>query len=124
MSKFKTKLITYFEKPGPENTDQAIELAIKRAMEGDIKKIVVASSSGETGFKVIKAFKGENINIIPVVLNAGSKWSGSTEWEDNKKKFEKQGIKYIQGIQTFSGVERAIKKDGILLGLLCFYLML
>jgi len=110
MENSETKQITYFKKPGKENTDKAIQLAVKRAEEGDIKKIVVATSSGETGLKVIKAFKAKNIQVIPVTLNAGSSFSGSNEWEKNKKEFEKLGVKYIQGIQTFSGVERAIRE--------------
>ena len=110
MADFETKQITYFRKPGKKNTDRAIKLAVKRCEEGDIRKVVVASSSGETGLRVIEAFKGKNVQVIPVVLNAGSKYSGLKEWEENKKQFEKLGIKYIQGIQAFSGVERAINE--------------
>ncbi|MFH0836570.1 MAG: pyruvate kinase alpha/beta domain-containing protein [Candidatus Aenigmatarchaeota archaeon] len=108
MTSFETAEITYFKKPGKENTDKAIELAVKRAKKGDIKKIVVATSSGETGLKTIKVFDKSNIEVIPVMLNAGSIYSGSDEWLKNKKEYEKLGIKYVQGIQTFSGVERAI----------------
>ena len=104
------KQIVYFEKPGKENTEETIQLAVKRAKEGDIKKIVVATSSGETGLEVIKAFKGIDVKVIPVTPNAGSSFLGSAEWENNKKEFEKMGIKYIQGTQTFSGIERAIRE--------------
>lgn len=110
MSNFTKKQIIYFEKPGKENAEQALQLAAERVKEGDIKKVVVATSSGETGLKAIKAFKGIDVKVIPVTLNAGSSFSGSAEWENNKKEFEKMGIKYVQGIQTFSGVERAIKE--------------
>jgi hypothetical protein len=47
------------------------------------------------------------------VLNAGSKYSGSEEWTKNRKIFEEKGISFVQGIQTFSGVERAVKEDGV-----------
>ena len=110
MSSFRTKQITYFEKPGRVNTSEAIKLAIERLGEGDIKKIVVATSSGETGLKVIRECKRKNVQVIPVCLNAGSSFSGSVEWKGNRKKFEKLGVKYIQGIQAFSGVERAINE--------------
>lgn len=108
--KFRTKQVVYFEQPGKQNTGKAIKLAVERVKEGDIKEVVVATSSGETGLKVIKAFKGTKVVVIPVTLNAGSSFSGSIEWEKNKKELEKLGIRYIQGIQTFSGVERAIKE--------------
>ena len=108
--KSKIKQVVYFEQSGKGNTEEAIKLAVERAQGGDIKKVVVATSSGETGLKVIKAFKGTKVAVIPVTLNAGSSFSGSTEWEKNKKELEKLGIRYIQGIQTFSGVERAIRE--------------
>lgn len=108
MKNFETKQIVYFNEPGVKNTDMAIKLALKRAEKGKIKKIVIASSSGETGLKALKTFEGKDIQVIPIVLNAGSKYSGSTEWQKNQKELEKQGIKYVQGIQAFSGVERAI----------------
>ncbi|MFH1398837.1 MAG: pyruvate kinase alpha/beta domain-containing protein, partial [Candidatus Woesearchaeota archaeon] len=104
-----TKQTTYFSQPGPENTDMAIKLAVGRAKEGDIKKVVVASSSGDTGIKAINAFKGM-AEVVPVVLSAGSKWSGGKEWQENKAQYEKRGVKYVKGIQAFSGVERAINE--------------
>lgn len=112
MNNFKTKDITYFEKPGKENTDKAIELAIKRLKEGDIKKVVIASSFGETSLKFIEAIKKEkqDVQVIPVLTNAGSKFAGTSEQEDNKRELKKRGIRYIQGIQAFSGIERAINK--------------
>lgn len=110
MADFKTKEITYFLKPGIGNTQKAIDFAVKRAKEGDIDKILVATSSGNTGFVVIEAFKDTKISVIPVILNAGSKYSSEDgEWTKNKSKYEKAGIRYVQGIQTFSGVERAVK---------------
>lgn len=111
MSNSITKQITYFEKPGKENTEKVIELAIERLKEGDIKKVVVATSSGETGLKFIKALEGQkNIQVIPVVVNAGSRFAGASEREDNEKEFKKRGIRYVQSVQAFSGIERAINK--------------
>ena len=43
--------IYYFEKAGYGNTSDVVEIAYKRLQEGDIKSVVVASSSGETGLK-------------------------------------------------------------------------
>lgn len=104
------KEITYFSRPGKENTEKAIELAVRRAKEGDVKKLVVATSSGGTGENVIEAFKGTGVEVIPVVLNAGSKYAGGEEWKKSRENYEKAGIMYVQGIQAFSGVERAINK--------------
>lgn len=102
------KFITYFKKPGKENTQKVIDSVKEEAKSSGIKKIVVASSSGDTALKFINAFKESTVKVIPVVLNAGSKWSGNDEWKVNRKKFIDKNIPFVQSIQAFSGVERAI----------------
>ncbi len=104
------KKVIYFENTGKENTKDAIDAVCKRCKEGDIKKVVVATSSGDTGLKVIRALEGTEIQVIPVGLSAGSKYSGSPELQKNKKEFEKVGVRYVQGVLALSGVERAVKK--------------
>jgi len=52
------KQIVYFKEPGPENTDAVLDCVLKRIGEGDIKTVVVASTSGETGVKFVKSLKG------------------------------------------------------------------
>lgn len=49
----------YFEKPGPENTDEVIEAVARRLEETGIKTVVVASDSGETALKLSRAIPGE-----------------------------------------------------------------
>ncbi|MCK5594222.1 MAG: hypothetical protein KAI18_03200 [Candidatus Aenigmarchaeota archaeon] len=111
MAEFQTKNITYFLKTGISNTDKAISLAVERVAEGDITKVVVATSSGDTGLKVYDAFKDtDGVDVVPVVLNAGSKYSAPDgEWTKNKGKYDKLGLKYVQSIHAFSGIERAVK---------------
>ena len=111
MSDFTTKNITYFSKTGAENTEKAIELALERAREGDIRKVVVATSSGDMGLSTYEAFKDTDIEVVPVLLNCGSKYSApGGGWTKNKSRYDKLGLKYVQGIQAFSGVERAVNE--------------
>lgn len=65
------KTICYFDRPGPENTDEAIREARKRVEELGIKHLVVASNSGETGVKVHESFKDLGVNLVVVTLHAG-----------------------------------------------------
>lgn len=52
------KVSVYFAEPGPQNTDDVVKAVSKRVEEGDIKTVVVASTSGSTGLKFVKALKG------------------------------------------------------------------
>jgi hypothetical protein len=59
------KQIVYFKEPGPENTDAVLDCVSRRLKEGDIKTVVVASTSGETGVKFARALKGL-CNVVAV----------------------------------------------------------
>jgi hypothetical protein len=48
--------ITYFEKPGPVNTDKTLSLAAERAKELSIATILLASSSGTNALKAAVLF--------------------------------------------------------------------
>ena len=51
------KTITYFEKPGIENTDALIELVKERLEGSDIKYVAIASSTGASALKLNEALK-------------------------------------------------------------------
>jgi len=53
------RLVTYFEEPGPQNTESAIEAVARRIEEGGVDTVVVASTSGRTGVKFAEALKGK-----------------------------------------------------------------
>jgi hypothetical protein len=65
----------YFERAGPENTEETIEIARKRVKELDIKYIVVASLTGDSAIKVAKAFEDLNVKIVCVTLFPGMSWN-------------------------------------------------
>jgi hypothetical protein len=51
------KSVVYFAEPGPENTDEIIKAVAKRMEQGDVKTVVVASTSGKTGLKFAEALR-------------------------------------------------------------------
>ena len=61
----------YFDRPGPENTDEAMRAARRRAEELGIRHAVVASNSGETGLRTLESFGGLGIDVVVVTLHAG-----------------------------------------------------
>jgi hypothetical protein len=58
--------IVYFEKPGPRNTGKTLELALARARARDIKKIILASTTGETALIAADYFAGSGIKMIVI----------------------------------------------------------
>ena len=50
--------VEYFTDPGSQNTEKVIEAVKNRIISGDLKTIVVASTSGETAVNFVKKLKG------------------------------------------------------------------
>jgi hypothetical protein len=101
------KSITYFEQNGAENTDEVINLVSERLKEGDIKSVVVASTSGKTGLKFARRL-GKKTNLVIVSTRPGSKQLGV--WEFNLeilKELENLGCKIIKQTHALSGLERS-----------------
>ena len=59
-------LITYFETLDPENTDITFRLARERARQLEIRKIVIASTTGATAKKAMEYFKNDGIQLIVI----------------------------------------------------------
>jgi len=53
------RVMTYFIEPGPEDTDGVVKAAARRVREGDVKTVVVASTSGRTGVRFAEALRGK-----------------------------------------------------------------
>jgi uncharacterized protein len=60
------KKIVYFEDLKPENTEATFKLASERLESGEIKKLVLASTTGATARKAVEFFKGRDIKLIIV----------------------------------------------------------
>jgi hypothetical protein len=59
MSESIRRSITYFSRPGAENTEEVARLAAERAGEGDIQAIAVATTSGRSALTVARATAGK-----------------------------------------------------------------
>jgi len=58
--------ITYFEETGPANTAAVLALAKKRAEETGIKRVVLASTRGDTARQASQAFAGTDIKLVVI----------------------------------------------------------
>lgn len=98
-----------FEQKGPQNTEKAVELALKTAKERGIRHIVVASSVGETAQKLMP-YAGE-FNIVCVALAYGTRAPGVTNMDDAvRAQLEQAGIRVLFSTHVLSGAERGISR--------------
>lgn len=105
------KSITYFNKPGPTNTDETLKLAYEKALELSISNIVIASTHGKTAIKAAKIFSTSEFNIVAVTICEGYEEEGWMMTNDEKASLIKKGIKVLTCPHTLSGdVNTAITK--------------
>src|SRR4030043_349492 len=97
--------IVYFDSPGAEHTVETLRLAKARAEELGIKKIVVASTTGDTGVRAAEEFK--NYEVVVVTHTAGFAAPGAQELTpENKKKIERLGAEIFTGAHAFGGISK------------------
>ncbi len=69
--------IVYFENVGKENTEEVIGLVLERAKARKVKRIVVASTRGETARAFSAAVEGTDIGLVVVPWQFNYKDKGS-----------------------------------------------
>ncbi|GAH89945.1 unnamed protein product [marine sediment metagenome] len=100
--------VFYWDKPGKQNTNKTINLALKRARQLKIKNFIIASCSGKTTKKLLKMKK--NIRIISVTHQAGFYKPGTIEMDKKTKKIlEGNGVIVYTGTHFFGGIGRAMR---------------
>lgn len=103
------KEIVYFDKPGPQNTDDVISAVKKRLVESGIKHVVVASNSGDTALKLWEAIKDCDAKIVSVAQHAGWKEGDDISiTRERRKELEEKGIYVLIASHALSGVGRSI----------------
>ncbi len=103
------KFITYFEKEGEDYTDELIS-AVKDKLESsnDIKRVLIASSSGKSALKLYDAI-GDDVEIINVTHHMGFSGPNESDISDEMiEKLEAVGIKTYFGGHAFSGAARGV----------------
>jgi hypothetical protein len=99
----------YFLKSGSANTEKTLEVSKKRAEELGIKTVVVASTSGETGLKAVKAFA--NYKVVVVTHTTGLQTPDVQELTpQNRAKISEKGGLILTATHAFGGVGRAIRR--------------
>ncbi|WP_456369370.1 pyruvate kinase alpha/beta domain-containing protein [Geoglobus sp.] len=103
--------IYYFERPGKENTENAVRLAIDRAVERGIRHIVFASSTGYTARKVLEHARGRDLNLVCVTYHTGFYEEGKNSMDEDTERFlMESGVRIVRQSHMLSGVERSISR--------------
>jgi len=97
MAKVIKRQVYYFDKPGKQNTELVIEAVSKRLEAGTSKKVIIASSSGETAAKFAHALKGKVkllcVSEPPFRREMGEQWPCLKG--EFKQELEKMGVTVI-----------------------------
>jgi hypothetical protein len=100
----------YFKKKGPSNTDKTLEIALSFCKEQGIRKIAVASSTGETALKCHEKAGSMKIEIVAVTYGAGTKYREEVEtFNRNHEALLQKSIRVVRGLHALSGVERSFE---------------
>ena len=105
----------YFDEAGKSNTAKTLEIALARAKELGIKKVVVASTHGETGLAALEAAKSFDVEVIVVPHQYGFRGPDEEEMEDDvQEKIRKAGGKLLFATMALGGVGKMPGCDGAL----------
>ena len=103
------KTTVYFETAGPGNTGRVLEIARQRARELGIRRMVVASTRGETAVQAARAFPG--CDLIAVTHFTGFREPNGQELtEENRRLLEQGGVHILTTTHALGGAGRAIRK--------------
>lgn len=96
-------------RPGKENTERTLDIAARRAEELNIKNVLVASTSGETGLLAARRIKAAK--VIVVTHSTGFLKPDHQQLSpDMKKQIEDEGAQILTCQHALGGVGRAVRK--------------
>ena len=105
-----TSQITYFEKPGKQNSMKVMELAALKAKELHLETALIASTTGNNAKLAVDLLDG--IDIVVVTHTAGYAEPDGQEFDSKIKDYvESKGAKVLTAQHTFAGVNRAIRNN-------------
>lgn len=106
---YQEKKIVYFDKMGKKNTEDTLRLAKERFDELGLKKIIIATSFGDTAVKALDYFKGEELVVINSMYGFREPGKESMKPE-NRQKLEEVGAKIINTTHLFASIDRSINR--------------
>jgi len=115
------KNIFYFDVCGQINTEETLKLAIRRAHELNIKKLVVASETGLSALKAAEMLQNSGINLTVVTSAAGTRIENTIIGDlrigipDRKiwDQLEKKGAEIVRATDPLYNIGAALEHKSI-----------
>jgi hypothetical protein len=106
---------------GQINTEKTLRLAIQRASELNINKMIVASETGISGLKAVDMLRNSGIDLIVVTSAAGTKIENTIIGDlrigiSDKKiwdQLEKNGAKIIRATDPLYNIGASLEQKGL-----------
>ncbi len=111
MNEHMTAETLYFKKPGPGNTEACLTAAARRAGDLQLKKVIVASNSGDTAFRALTQFHSKEVRLFVVTRVTGFNRPDEQGMPEKvSEELEAKGIQIVRAAHAFGGVGRGIRK--------------
>ncbi len=115
------KNIFYFKVCGQVNTHKTLELALERAHELNLEKLVVASETGLSALKVAEMTRGLGIDVVVITSAAGTKIKNTIIGDlqigiPDKKvwtRLEEEGVKLVRATDPLYNIGAALEQKGV-----------
>ncbi len=103
------RTVTYFEKPGTDNTAACLEIVKNTLKESNCKHIVVASTAGDTGVTFAEELKDKGLNIVIVTHSSGFKEPNTLELTNEARdRIQGAGATIYTGTMITHSLETAL----------------
>ncbi|MBR0137890.1 MAG: hypothetical protein IJM15_05720 [Erysipelotrichaceae bacterium] len=107
--------MTVFEKEGPQNSRETLEIAFRTARERNISDIVIASTAGSTA-ALLDEFDLSGLHVVIVTHSYGYAGNGLNKISrETRETYRQKGYDIVTAAHVLSGVERSFSsaKGGI-----------
>ncbi len=102
---------TYFDKPGPDNTDNTLQIAFTEATKRKLEYVLLASTTGDTAEKALNYYQKSNVRLIVVTHNYGFVKPGEQQFsQDIRQKLVSAGVIVHTGTMVLRNQGTAIRK--------------
>jgi hypothetical protein len=101
--------ITYFDRPGKENTETVLKIAKERAGQLGLRQMLVATTGGDTGRRAAELFA--DLDLVVVTHSTGLSGPNVQELtEENRAAILAHGARLLTCQHAFGGVNRAVRR--------------